>query len=259
MATRPTKFPEWARLDQPDPVYGVNNVEEPPEAMKDSGWQYKQKPPSNWFNWLHRLYYQWIEYLDEKISLSYGFTTGDVKLTYKKTADEGFLMLDDTTIGNTLSGATHANANLQNLFVFLWDTIPNTYCPVSGGRGTSGLNDFNANKTLTLARILSRVIGIAGQGATLSNRPLGSSLGEESHIIIASEIPNHYHRGGSRYNQVAGSHDAGSSGAGWGQAGTRDNVGALNSPIYLDSDYTGGGGAHNNMQPTSFLNAMIKI
>lgn len=64
MPTKPTKFPEWASQDETDPTSGEANVAEPPESRKDSGWSRREIPPRQWFNWLGRLTYEWIEWLD---------------------------------------------------------------------------------------------------------------------------------------------------------------------------------------------------
>lgn len=66
MATRPDKFPEFALDDVVDSVSGQPNVSEPPSELKNSGWIRKQKPPRQYFNWLHRLTHNWLKYLDER-------------------------------------------------------------------------------------------------------------------------------------------------------------------------------------------------
>ncbi len=45
-----------------------------------------------------------------------GFSTGDAKITLKITADPGWLIMNDGTIGGDTSGATYQNANAQALF-----------------------------------------------------------------------------------------------------------------------------------------------
>jgi len=64
MTTRPSEFPDWARIAQNDPISGGPNIVDPPSAQKDTGWLYKQKPPSSWFNWLLNLTSNWLRYLD---------------------------------------------------------------------------------------------------------------------------------------------------------------------------------------------------
>lgn len=64
---RPNEYPRFAELEQIDPVTKQNNVYKPPPPKQDYGWSYKEKGARQWFNWLHRLTYQWIKYLDETV------------------------------------------------------------------------------------------------------------------------------------------------------------------------------------------------
>lgn len=168
-------------------------------------------------------------------------TTGDVKGTLKAAADTGWIMLDDGTIGDASSGAsTRANADCQALFVLLWTNVADTWCPVIGGRGASAAADWAAHKQMTLPRALGRALGATGAGSGLTARALGEFLGEEDHTLTVPETPPHTHTGAPG--------DA--SGAGGGSAFYNRN-GVTGS--------TGGGEAHNNMQPTLFINWMIKL
>jgi len=256
------------------------------------------------------------------------WSTGDVKLTLKATADAGWIMCDDGTIGSASSGATtRANADTQALYTLLWTNITDAWAPVTGGRGASAAADFAANKPLRLTRLLGRAIAIAGTGAwqstftadagtneltvasnstlftgaavtvastttlpaglsaattyyvirssatvvklasslanahagtaiditsagsgthtitmALTARALGEHLGEESHVSTVSETAPHAH---SEYSyHAAGVSTIGGGGENFGQEQTGS---------------TGGGQPHNNMQPTGFLNAMIKL
>ena len=62
MATKPSKLPEFALQLLHNP--GPSRVD--PVDLKDSGWLDGQKPPREYFNWLHWMYYEWIKYLDEE-------------------------------------------------------------------------------------------------------------------------------------------------------------------------------------------------
>lgn len=176
------------------------------------------------------------------------FTTGDVKLTLKAAADAGWVMMNDGTIGNASSGGTtRANADTQALFELLWNNISNAWAPVSSGRGASAAADFAANKTITLPRSLGRALAIAGAGSGLTSRALGEYLGAETHTLVVGEMPSHTHDA----TPVVGTGPL---------TGINTTADANNytTPIAPTSS-TGGGGAHNNMQPSTFLNVMVKL
>jgi hypothetical protein len=173
------------------------------------------------------------------------FPTGWIHYTYATTPPAGWIYLNDGSIGSASSGATlRANADTLNLFTLLWNNVSNAYAPVSGGRGASAAADFAANKTLTLPPTEGRVLGVAGAGSGLTPRPLGAYVGEETHTLITSEMPSHTH--GTFYT---------TSQSGGGAA--IDVVVGAGSTTATSS--TGGDGAHNNMQPTAFINAYIKL
>jgi hypothetical protein len=183
------------------------------------------------------------------------FTTGDVKATYKTTADSGWIMMDDGTIGSATSGATtRANADTEPLYTLLWNNCNNTDCPVSTGRGASAAADFAANKTLNLPLVKGRAFAGAGTGTGLTARRVGqNNVGAETHTLSSSEMPSHTH--------------SESTGSGTGGTGTFDhNYDGVASPALQSTTNTsattgatGGGGSHNNMQPSTFMNLMIKL
>lgn len=178
-----------------------------------------------------------------------GFTTGDVKLTMKNSPDPGWIVWLDGSIGNAASGATiRANADTQALFILFWNNVADTWAPVSSGRGATGLDDFNANKTLTLPRVAGRLLGRAGTGAGLTPRALGEFLGEEDHTLTKAEIPTHVHQ----YDHLTTDlHQSGSATLCWtGHAIVNTGDG---SPDGLAGD------PHNNMPPTLFMDVHLKL
>ncbi|MGA8079974.1 MAG: hypothetical protein WB868_21570 [Xanthobacteraceae bacterium] len=193
------------------------------------------------------------------------WTTGDVKLTIKTTADSGWLMCSDQTIGNVSSGAAFANTAAQALYTLLWTNVSNTYAPVTGGRGSTPAADWAAQKSMQLTALMGRAIGIAGSGAGLTARALGQTFGEENHLLAVSEMPSHTHGitdpGHSHtYNQgntVAGGSTNGAAPYAVFNAQEAENSGLADTDITINA--AGGGSTHNNVQPTTFLNAMIKL
>lgn len=209
-----------------------------------------------------------------------GWSTGDVKMTMKTVADSGWIMCNDGTIGKAGSAATtRANDDCQALFTLLWNNVSNAYAAVSGGRGASAAADWAAGKTIALTKMLGRSLALAGTGGGLSARALGQTTGAETHTLSAAEMPLHSH-GVSDPTHAHSVYDPGhshvynavSTGNGQGSdVGTANdhyttNTSHVATGIGIYAAYTGisiqnagGGAAHNNMQPTAFLNAMIKL
>jgi len=61
---RPSAYPEWAQNDVVNPTSGQNNVVAPDAAHKSDGWEFKEKPPRQYFNWLGRQQENWTRYLE---------------------------------------------------------------------------------------------------------------------------------------------------------------------------------------------------
>lgn len=98
------------------------------------------------------------------------------------------------------------------------------------GRVVAGQDDMGGTSA-------NRLTGITG---SVDGDVLGGTGGEEGHTLSIAEMPSHDHTGGS--SAPIGVY----AGAG-GNMGNYQNVGS-----------TGGGGAHNTVQPTIILNFVIK-
>ena len=197
-------------------------------------------------------------------------TTGDVKFTIKTSADAGWIMLLEGSIGSATSGATiRANADTAALFSLFWNNISDTFAPVSSGRGLTAAADFAANKALFVTRSSARLLGFAGAGSGLTTRALGETLGTENET---APLPVHSHG----ITEVAHRHIVGSSptntnlrygvATGLATGNTDTQSGSDTDGGYTSSELTGitinnagTGGTHNNMPPALFLNAMIKL
>ncbi len=195
--------------------------------------------------------------------------TGDVKQGFATSAIPGYLLMNDLTIGDPTSGSTNrANNDTFQLFNLLWTNVTSQTGGTNAGGtgyaqlydssgaplatvGASAVADFTAHKRLSLTRQLGRVLGGAGAGSGLTARALGEYLGEQSHFIQLSEIPDHQHNrplnGGSYL--VTGSLNPGAPQPGNGQEATETG------------NITGYGAytALSLMQPSSFMNFFIKL
>ena len=83
---------------------------------------------------------------------------------------------------------------------------------------------------------------------------LGASVGEAAHVMSVAEMPAHGHQGAYGANAGSGSY------TGYCPSGITSLV---NYQHYLSGDpgtaqSTGGGGAHNNVQPSLIVNAIIR-
>lgn len=183
--------------------------------------------------------------------------TGDIRIGYSSVAPQGWIAMDDSTIGNAGSGATRANQDTFQLYCLLYNTVLDAWAPVSGGRTAPGntmataITDFLAGKTLTLPKVLGRALASAGAGSGLTSRALGENVGAETVTLDVSMIPAHTHGALSPSSQYLTAGGATVSSLEFGP----------DTPFSQEATTasTGGGGAHPNMQPTTFMNFYIKL
>ena len=158
---------------------------------------------------------------------------GDVKYSIKTQDHNGWLVCD----GRSLSRTQYAD-----LFAVI---------------GTS----FGADNgsTFKLPNCAGRVIGAAGSGVGLSARTIGQTTGAETHTLTINEMPAHTHTindPGHSHVYVNNINDQNTDNA-FASETAADNAdltqttSVATTGITLNS--TGGGQAHNNMQPTIFI------
>lgn len=215
----------------------------------------------------------------------YGINTGEIIMSIAASHD-GYIKMDDGTIGSPTSGATtRANADCQDLYELIWNQVSDTYAPVSGGRGASAEEDFLANKPITLTKALGRVLSCAGTGTVLTSRSLGETQGEENvqvtgivleydedegeyNVANRSTYPLHgQHTYANYLDSGSGSNmtyivvdDFTSNEAGSYYLGTYYHHMSTNKGETSDiSQNLLYGDGHNNMDLTSFVNFFIKL
>jgi len=155
---------------------------------------------------------------DQVPGLVQGVPAGCISLFAGAVAPEGWLLCDGSAVS-------------RSAYAALFAVIGTLY-----GDG-DGVDTFN------LPDLRGRAPIGAGQGNGLSNRVLAAKLGAETHTLTVWEIPSHNHSvpistsTGGVYNYCSPN-------------GT--------SNAYLLTGNTGGGQAHNNMQPSLVLNFIIK-
>jgi hypothetical protein len=209
------------------------------------------------------------------------WSTGDVKLTLKTVADSGWVLFTDGTIGDALSGATVASATTSALFALLYASpFTDATCPLltstgvgttRGAQGTAAAA-YAAHCRISTPAALGRVMALAGTGSGLTARVMGTTIGGENSTLITGNLPAYTPSGSiSAATGTAASTQTfygpynGVNQDGIFSAGTTTSRLTVNSNLSIGAQtFTGnaqGGSstAFTNMQPTTFLNAMVKL
>lgn len=199
------------------------------------------------------------------------FVTGNVKVSLGG-VENGWILMNNGSIGNVGSGATRANADCYALFTLIWNTVIDAWCPIytSTGvrttRGISAYNDWIALKRLVIPQALGRSIisiGSAGLGNTYS---IGQLYGEENHILAHDENATHYHdpagifkeasTGIPQYAHLASNTNnfsgSGSGNFGWNPAGVAD-------AHSISTENSGKSWGHNTVHPVIAFNYLMKL
>jgi microcystin-dependent protein len=148
------------------------------------------------------------------------WSTGDVRHTLRSTAATGWLIAQGQAVTSTYP-------DLRALLI-----------AQSSPWGVSGADPL-------LPDLRGRTLIGAGTGAGLTLRALGDLVGTETHLLTTAQIPSHAHQ------QIMG----------WG-------AGANGRPIWDgssradygdgDTNNTGGGASHPNMQPSAVVSIEVK-
>jgi microcystin-dependent protein len=159
-------------------------------------------------------------------------SVGDIKFSFSDVNPHNNWVLCD--------GASYPTSTYPKLFALIGYTY--------GGAG--------ANFNVPDAR--SRVLGAVGQGPGLSARTKGQLVGTETHTLTVAEIPSHNHGitdpGHSHtYLGVTGQNVLGGATDTAADENDRPLATTSSSGTGITVNNTGGGGAHNNMQPTLFI------
>jgi microcystin-dependent protein len=200
------------------------------------------------------------------------WSTGDIKLTLKTVADSGWVMFTDGTIGDASSNATVASAATSALFTLLYNSpFVDATCPLftstgtpttRGAQGTAAAA-YAAHCRISTPALLGRAMAMAGGGSGLTGRNLGSTIGTETTTLAQANLPSvNFNVTDPGHTHVHNTPAAGGAvvqtGAGTGVTGL--TAGTINTATTGISVGSGGSGtAVSNMQPSTFLNAMVKL
>jgi hypothetical protein len=192
-------------------------------------------------------------------ALAAQYSTGDLKPTHKTAADAGWILWRNGTIGNAGSGSTlYANAAAQALFTLYYNSYSDANCPLqtsTGAATTRAVQGTAAAAWAALCRMTlplseGRALGIAGTGVGLTTRTLGSAVGAETVTQTASTMVSHTHGASGAVTNFMGLANVAQNN--WDPAG-----GAHLASCGVD--YAGGSQPMNIMNPTTYINVMIKL
>jgi microcystin-dependent protein len=214
------------------------------------------------------------------VDLSDLLDTGDIVIKTKTGNVPGFVRCNARTIGSASSGATErANDDCLALFSYLWNTVSDAYCPVSGGRSSTAAADWALNKTIQLPDFRGRaIVGLNAMGnsaaAALSGFAMDSGStdtllspgGAKEIALTVPQMPTHDHGGatGASANSptslIYGTFRTVASGSDFSQvwSGTTTNAIAGYSHSHTISSQ-GGGTAHPNCQPFVVTGVYMKL
>ena len=152
-------------------------------------------------------------------TLKHIIPAGSITMYGGSTAPTGYLLCD----GSAVSRTTYAD---------LFTAIGTTY---GTGDGSTTFNVPNVKGKVPVGR----------DSGDTSFDTLGETGGEKSHTLTVTEMPSHNHSLPNYYFTADGAYNVS------GSNGTGTAGGAV-------TGYTGGGGAHNNLQPYIVFNYIIK-
>jgi hypothetical protein len=119
---------------------------------------------------------------------------------------------------------------------------------------------------MSLPKTLGRALGVAGAGSGLTSRALGQSLGAETVVLATNNLPPYTPSGSIANGAISISHNAAAAngtttgGGGFFAGGNTATISASQGASTFTGNAQGGtSAAFSIMQPTVFLNAMVRL
>lgn len=141
------------------------------------------------------------------------------------------------------------NATANPAYAALWAAIGTTW----GGTDITNFNVPDMRGVTPIgagAGINDNTITRSGVTAGLQLRPEGTRVGSETHTLTVAQLPAHTHSYTDRYVNQRYSGD---------RFGGAFNAANTPTDTARTTGSTGGNGAHNNVQPSTYLNFIIKL
>lgn len=210
-STQPTYTPDWALTDATLPVAQTANKIRPKESLRNIGYDKDQIPTAQELNWqLHNIA-EWIGNLKYRLDTIKFPDQPDVS---------GFITMNDAyPIGSIYMNASNAANPATFLGIGTWEPLGQGRVLIGHGDTTDARGEYRAYTS-------------------------GSRGGEYQQVLSEAQIPSHRHittTGDSRTQGIFGA-------SGMGHGGTFNAWYGAGSLLHYTS-WTGGGQAHNNVQP----------
>ena len=164
----------------------------------------------------------------------HGAPPGTVVMFAGKTAPLGWLLCDGTAYAAAVYPALHAAIG------YTW----------GGSGGTFNVPDFRGRVAVGYGPGAENTVATHGAQAKLLPHPIGPlASGEEAHVLTVAEIPPHTHS----YLDLYGHQSTSNAVGGWNAANEYSHTDTSRT-----TETTGLNQAHNNMQPTAYVQFIIK-
>lgn len=174
-----------------------------------------------------------------------------------------WVKMDGKTISNLSGTGDYKGDTYRPLFIFLWDKFGDTEAPVTGGRGASGLADYNANKKIAIPDYRGVFeVGFDDRASDPSNgiwdadyNTMGKLGGEKRHTLTSAES------GQKAISQAIGRVWNGTTFFGDVPGGGGTDVPTTSgfNDVSLSVSASDAGSSHENRPPYRSVNKIIKI